>query len=152
MSLILQENNNVFKTKFTNAGGFIVVLLGFSLLALAERILYDAARLLVSGPLDYFENMNVIVMHAVIIIIFLIIALFINLSMATRRQQYAIALFPYYIISIILSCQLLLQISVYFYNHHTTFQFYVVMLFLIGVCTYGIYFVQSRHIITEEQQ
>lgn len=151
MSFILQENNNVFKTKFTTAGGFIVVLLGFALLALAERVLYDAARLLAAGPLDYFDNINVVAMQAVIIIIFLIIALTINLSVAEHRQQYAIALLPYYVVSIFLSCQLLLQISVYFYNHHTTFQFYVVMLALIAVCTYGIYYIQNKRVITKEQ-
>jgi hypothetical protein len=150
MSLILQENNNVFKTKFTTAGGFIVVLLGFSLLALAERLLYDTARLLVPGPLDYFENLNVIAMHATVIIIFLILALSINLAVSKHRQQYAIALVPYFVVSIFLACQLLFQISVYFYNHHTTLQFYVVMLALIAVCTYGIYYIQNRHIVIKE--
>ncbi len=151
MSLILQENNNVFKTKFTTAGGFIVVLLGFSLLALAERVLYDAARLFASGPLDYFENINVILMHAIIIIMFLVVALFINLYVVENRQKYAISLVPYFIVSIYLSCQLLFQMSVYFYNHHTTFQFYVVMLALIGICTYGIYFVQNKYVLITEE-
>ena len=146
MSLIIQENSNVFKTKFTTAGAFIVALLSLSLLALLERILYDAARILASGSLDYFQNIHVVILHSIIIIIFLLIALFTNLGVS-NNQKYAIALLPYYIVAIFLSCQLLLQVSVYFYNHHTTLQFYVVMLALIIVSTYGIYFIQKKHII-----
>jgi len=150
MSFILEENNNVFKTKFTTAGGFIVTFLGLALLALAERILYDAARLLVAPPLDYFDNLQVIAMHAAIIVLFLVIALFVNIAITGYKQKYAIALVPYYVVSIFLSCQLLLQVSIYFYNHHTTVQFYVVMLALIAVCTYGIYFIQKRQVIVIE--
>ena len=151
MSLILEENNNVFKTKFTTAGGFIITLLGLSLLALAERILYDTARLLIAPPLDYYNNINIIAMHAAIIIAFLVLALSLNVSLSGNRKQYAVVLVPYYFVSIILSLQLLLQVSVYFYNHHTTLQFYVVMLALIAVCTYGIYYIQKEHVIIKEE-
>lgn len=150
MSFILEKNNNVFKTKFTTSGGFIVTLLGLSLFALAERVLYDTGRLLAPPPLDYFNNINVIGIHAAVIISFLIIALLINVSLSDHKQQYAIALVPYYFVSIILSCQLLFQTSVYFYHHHTTFQFYVVMLALIVICTYSIYHIQKRHVIFNE--
>ena len=147
MSLILEQNNNVFKTKFTAAGSFIVVILGLTLLALAERVLYDAARLLTQPPLDYFDNVNVIVIHAAVTIASLIIALIFNLSLANHKQEYAIALVPYYVVSIVLSLQLVLQVSVFFYNHHTTAQFYIVMLLLTSICTYGIYYIQKRFII-----
>ncbi|MDE2031261.1 MAG: hypothetical protein KGI58_03340 [Patescibacteria group bacterium] len=150
MSLIIeQNNNNIFKTKFTTVGGFIVTLLGLSILALAERILYDAGRLLVAPPLDYFDNMAVIVVHGIIIIFFLALALVTNMLIGPRKEKYAIALVPYYVVSIILSLQLLLQISVYFVNHHTTFEFYIVMLALIALCTYGIYYIQKRQVIKE---
>jgi hypothetical protein len=150
MSLILEENNNVFKTKFTGSGSFIVILLGLASLALAERVLYDIARLLIIPPLNYFDNINIIIIHSLIVIIFLVIALTVNLSLSENKKQYAIALVPYYVVAIILSCQILLQISVYFYNHHTTTQFYVVMLALIAVCTYGIYYIQKRHVMVEQ--
>jgi len=149
MSLILEQNNNIFKTKFTVAGGFIVTLLGLSILALAERILYDVGRLLVAPPLDYFDNMGVIVIHGIVIIFFLALALISNMLIGPRKEKYAIALVPYYVVSIILALQLLLQISVFFVNHHTTFQFYVVMIVLTAVCTYGIYAIQKRHVIIE---
>lgn len=147
MSLVLEQNDNVFKTKFTTAGGFIVTLLGLAILAFMERVLYDTGRLMVSPPLDYFDNGGVIVVHAVVIILFLVIALVVNTSIANRKERYAIALVPYYVVSIILACQLLMQVSVYFFNHHTTFQFYVVMIALIAVCTYGIYHIQKKRIV-----
>lgn len=150
MALIIEENNtNIFKTKFTTAGGFIVTILGLSILALAERILYDVGRLLVAPPLDYFDNMGVIVTQGVVIIFFLALALITNMLIGPRKEKYAIALVPYYVVSILLCLQLLVQISVYFVNHHTTFEFYVVMLLLIALCTYGIYYIQKRFIINE---
>jgi len=150
MSLILEQNNNIFKTKFTTAGGFIVTLLGLSILALLERVLYDVGRLMVAPPLDYFDNMGVILVQGIVIILFLAIALIANMLIGSQKEKYAIALVPYYVVSILLALQLLLQISVYFINHHTTFQFYVVMIALITVCTYGIYAIQRRQVITEE--
>lgn len=150
MALVTQQNENVFRTKFTNTGGFIVTLLGLSLLALAERVLYDTGRLIALPPLDYFDNLGVIIVHAVVIIFFLVIALVLNLALSHRQERYAVALVPYFVVSIILAMQLLLQVSVYFINHHTTIQFYVVMLALIIVCTYGIYLTQSRHKVIGE--
>lgn len=146
MSLIQEQNNNIFKTKFTTAGGFIVTILGLAILTLIERILYDVARLFINPPLDYFNNMGIIVAHGIIIIFFLAIALVANVLIGPKKEKYALALVPYYVVSIILSLQLLLQISVYFVNHHTNFEFYVVMLALIGVCTYGIYVIQKRQV------
>lgn len=151
MALIIEENNNnIFKTKFTTAGGFIVTLLGLSILALAERILYDVGRLLVAPPLDYFDNMGVIVIQGVVIIFFLALALVSNMLIGPKKEKYAIALVPYYVVSIFLSLQLLLQISVYFVNHHTNFEFYVVMIALIALCTYGIYYIQNKQVIINE--
>lgn len=151
MSLVIsQDNNNVFKTKFTNTGGFIVTLLGLSLLALAERVLYDTGRLIALPPLDYFDNLGVIIVHAFVIIFFLVVALVLNLALSHKQERYAVALVPYFVVSIILAMQLLLQVSVYFINHHTTVQFYVVMLVLIIVCTYGIYLTQTRYKVEGE--
>lgn len=81
--------------------------------------------------------------------IFLIIALLVNVFISDKKQKYAIALVPYYVVSIFLCCQLILQVSVYFYHNHTTFQFYVVMLALIVICTYSIYFIQKNRLINE---
>ena len=143
MSLIIKPEQNIFKTKFTTLGSFIIILLTVTILALSERILYDLARLIVSSSVDYFDNISVIILHAIVIISFLIIALVINLSLGSRKEKYAIALIPYFFVSIFLAIQLILQISVYFYNHHTDFQFYSVMTILVVVSTYAIYYTQK---------
>ena len=147
MSLIIKgDQQNIFKTQFTTLGSFIVFLLGATVLALAERILYDVARYFAVPPVDYFDNISVIIVQAGVIILILILALFANLSIGPKKEKYAIALFPYFLVSIFLALQLALQISVYFYNHHTDLEFYVVMILLIVICTYSIYHIQKRYI------
>ncbi len=145
MALIIKSEQNIFKTQFSTLGGFIVFLLGMSILALAERIMYDLSRFLATPPLDYFDNLSVIMLQAGFVILFLIIALMVNLAVSGKKEKYAIALVPYFVVSIILTIQLALQISVYFYNHHTTFEFYVVMILLVIASTYGIYNIQSKY-------
>ncbi len=145
MSLIIQSEQNIFKTRFSTLGGFIVFLLGMSILALAERVMYDLSRFLTPPPLDYFNNLSVILLQAGFVILFVIIALMVNLGVSGKKEKYAIALVPYFVVSIILAIQIALQISVYFYNHHTTFEFYVVMFLLVIASTYGIYNVQSKY-------
>lgn len=144
MPLIIKSEQNIFKTKFTTLGSFITILLTITVLALSERILYDVARLIASPPLDYFDNISVIVLHAFTVITFLIFALIINFSLGQRKEKYAIALIPYFFVSIFLAMQLILQISIYFYNHHTDAQFYIVMTTLVVVTTYAIYYIQDR--------
>jgi len=145
MSLIIQSDQNVFKTKFTTLGSLIVILLSVTVLALMERILYDVARFFANPPVDYFDNISVIIVQAGVIILFLILALFVNLSIGSKKEKYAIALIPYFAVSIFLALQIAFQVSIYFYNHHTDFQFYVVMVALVVVCTWAIFFVQGRH-------
>ncbi len=146
MALIIKSEQNIFETKFSTLGLVIIFLLGFSILALAERVLYDVARYFVASSPDYFDNISVIIVHAVVIILFLIIALFVNLSVGQKKEKYAVALVPYFVVSIFLSLQLAFQVSIYFYNHHTDFQFYVVMTALVVICTYAIYYIQSKYI------
>jgi len=145
MSLIVQSEQNIFKTKFSTLGAFIVILLGCSILALAERVIYDLSRLVAPPPLDYFNNLSVIILQAGFVILFIIIALVVNLVVSGKKEKYAIALVPYFVVSIYLVVQIVFQLSVYFYNHHTTFEFYVVMSLLVLASTYGIYNIQSRY-------
>lgn len=145
MALIIKTDQNIFKTQFSVLGNIVIVLLGCTVLALAERILYDIARIFAVPPVDYFENLSVIIVQAGFIILFLIIALFINISVGSRKEKYALALVPYFVVSIFLSLQLALQISVYFYNNHTNFQFYAVMSVLVVFCTYAIYLIQNKY-------
>jgi len=140
-----QADKSLLHYKFTPAGGLIVVLLVLALIALGERVLYDLARWITSGGnADYFDNLQVIVMHAIFIIAFLIISIFVNMIVGEKKEKYALALIPYFILSIVLSMQLTLQVAVYFGNHHTNIQFYLVMAALSLVCTVAIYFIQKR--------
>ena len=142
-------HSNVFKTKFSTGGFFVVILLGLAILSLAERVLYDTGRLLVVPPLDYFNNIYVIGIHTVVVVLFLALAFGINISLGERKQKYAIALIPYFVVSIILALQLILQIAVYFSIHHTTFEFYLAMIAIIMTATYGMYIAQKKFMETK---
>ncbi|MDP4001351.1 MAG: hypothetical protein Q8P83_03870 [bacterium] len=140
-----QDETNILNLKFTFAGGVIVSLLIFALVALAERILYDLARAFAPGRIDYFDNLDVILVHAVFIIVVLIVSIMINFLFALKQNKYAIVLIPYYALSIILALQLIIQVAVYFSSHHTKIQFYIVMLLLVLITSYAIYFIQNRY-------
>ncbi len=144
------QNESVFNTKLSSGGWFLVVVLGLAILSLFERVLYDAGRFFAPAPIDYFQNFNVIAIHAVIILFFLVIALIANLSLGERKQKYAVALIPYYVVSIVLAIQLCLQVSVYFYHNHTNTEFYVVMIAICAVATWGMYVVQKHRVVTEK--
>ena len=139
-----QGPNNFWGYKFTFSSGFVVTILTLVLLALGERILYDLARNFAGSDYDYFDNLNTILIHSVFVIPLFALSIFLNVYMGERRQKYAIALAPYLVMGIILALQLSLQISVYFYNHHTKPEFYIVMSLLTLVSSASIYIIQSR--------
>ena len=141
-----QQEESIFHYKMTSGSGFVIVLLVLALIALGERILYDIGRLFATAPLDYFDNLDVIVVHSFFIIPLLIVSIIVNLLVGSRKAKYAVVLIPYFVLSIILALQLGLQIAVYFANHHTQFQFYVVMTIVIAVCTYAMYYIQSKFV------
>lgn len=145
MSLVIKSANNIFKTQFSNIGGIIVFFLGAIILALSERILYDMARFVSPKDIDYIDNISVISVQAVFVVLFLVVALLLNFFVGPKAEKYAVALFPYFIVSIILIIQLAFQVSVYFYNHHTNLQFYVVMTSLVLLFTYIIYIIQKGY-------
>jgi len=140
------QDNSLFHYRFTPATGVIVTILVLALVALGERVLYDLARWATTtkGRLDYFDDLNIIMVHAFFIIILLAISIFVNIVVGEKKQKYALALIPYFVLSIVLCCQLILQISVYFANHHTKIQLYIALAALCVVCTVAIYFIQSR--------
>jgi uncharacterized membrane-anchored protein len=141
-----QSSHSFWHYQFTPAGFTIVVLLISALVALAERILYDLARTVAADNVDYFDNLEVIMVHAIFIIVLLIISLAVNLLIGERREKYALALIPYFVLSITLCLQLALQVAVYFSTHHTVLEFYIVMLALSAVSTGAIYYVQNKYI------
>ena len=138
------NNSNIFHQKLSPGIGFIVALLVFALVALAERILYDLGRTFASGSLDYFGNISVIIIHSFFIIPLLILSVIVNVVVGERKQKYAVVLIPYFVLSIVLALQLIFQVSIYFYNHHNDLQLYLVLIVLNAVCTYAIYEIQRR--------
>jgi|GEM_PF-6766141 hypothetical protein len=138
------NNNSIFNQKLSPGIGFIVVLLVFALVALGERILYDLARTFTTGNLDYFDNLQVIIIHSFFIIPILVVSIIVNVVVGEKKQKYAVVLIPYFVLTIVLALQLLFQVSIYFYNHHNDLQLYSVLLVLNAVCTYAIYEIQRR--------
>ncbi len=148
MELIKSYNEeNLFKTRFTDAGMVILILLVLALLGLGERVLYDLARTSASpiGDFGYFNNSKVIVVQAVFIVGLLILNIIVNYVFGRRKEKFAIALIPYFITSIILAIQLAIQLGVYFTNHHSNLQFYLVMTLLVVVSSYGIFHIQNNY-------
>lgn len=142
--MVEDNNQNIFHQKLSPGVSFIVVLLIFALVSLAEKILYDLARTFALGSLDYFYNLQVIIIHSVFIIPLLILSIVVNVVVGEKKKKYAVAIIPYFVLSIVLAMQLIFQISIYFYYHHNDFQLYLVLLVLNVVCTYAIYEIQRR--------
>lgn len=140
-----QNSGSIFSYKITAGSGFIITLLVLALVALGERILYDMARLFATGPIDYFSNLNDIVVQSFFIIPLLIVSIAVNVLVGAKKQKYAIVLIPYFVLSIVMALQLIFQVAIYFTFHHTQFEFYVVMTLLVIICTAAIYFIQDRH-------
>ncbi len=138
------SKEGILKTKFTDGGIVIMGLLILAILALCERLIYDLTRLVSSANIDYFGDLKVITIHAVAIISFLVISLVVNYLVETKKEKYAVVLIPYFIVAIFLALQLSLQVIVYFTNHHTNLQFYVIMSLLVLISTYSMYYIQKR--------
>lgn len=140
-----KQTASLLHYKLSPGNGFAIGLLMLALIALGERVLYDLARIFASPPLDYFNNLNVIVVHAFFIIPLLIISIVINMLVGSKKAKYAIALIPYFVLSIVLALQLAFQVSIYFAFHHTQIQFYIVMTLLVVITTAAIYYIQDRY-------
>lgn len=148
MELIKKHNEeNLFKTQFTDSGIVIIALLVLTLIALFERVLYDLSRTFAGtiGSMGYFDNQKVIIIHALFIIPLLIITMIVNYTVGRRKEKYALILIPYFFTSVFLALQLALQLGVYFTMHHNNLQFYLVMSLLVVVTTYGIYHIQNNY-------
>ncbi|OGE87582.1 MAG: hypothetical protein A3J07_02585 [Candidatus Doudnabacteria bacterium RIFCSPLOWO2_02_FULL_49_13] len=141
----LTKQDSLWHYKMTPGTGFVITLLVLALVALGERVLYDLGRLYAPLPLDYFQNLSVIVVHSFFIIPLLIVSIIVNALVGHKKEKYAIVLIPYFVLSIVLALQLILQIAIYFGFHHTSFQFYVVMTVLVAVCTIAIFYIQDKY-------
>lgn len=133
----------------TGASGFAVVLLVLVLIGLGERVLYDISRIFVGADFDYFNDLSTILAHTLFVMFLIILAVVINVVVSEKKEKYAIVLIPYFVMAITLALQVALEAGVYFYGHHTQFQFYLVMSTLVIVSSMLIYFIQKRYIPAE---
>ncbi len=138
------SDESIFKTQFSTLGNVLVGVLVVAMVALMEKIIYDVIRKTVTQTPNYLGDINVITTSAMIIVPFLLIALMLGSMAIEKKKNSIVILFPVFATAIILTVQLLLQVSVYFANNHTNAQFYLVMVSLVVVSTYGIYFSKSR--------
>ena len=124
---------------------FLIVILMVSLLAICERILFDLSRAFGVLNYDYFDNPQTIMVHALFIIPVLVVSVIVNILVGQHRQKYAVILMPYFATTILLTLQLITEISVYFSNHHTKAELYVVLLCIVFIASYAIWYVQKLY-------
>ncbi len=140
------DATSIFSYKFTWASGSVTVLLFLALIGLIERILYDLSRTIVGPGYSYFNDFSTIALHAGVTILVGGLLTVLNVVVAERRQKYAVALIPYSSASFVLALQFLVELGVYFYNHHTQWQFYTLMISLVVLLSGVIYLTQKRYV------
>ena len=142
----MENSLNLFKYKVSGASGFVLVLLVLVLIGLGERILYDLSRIFVGDNFNYFNDLSTLLVHTLFVTFLIVVAVVVNITVAEKKEKYAIVLIPYFVMAIALTIQVALEAAVYFYLHHTQFQFYLVMSTLVIVSSMLIYFVQKRYV------
>lgn len=142
------SQKSIFETKFTSSGTIVIGLLTVALIILAQRVLYDVARLFTGdsiGSFGYFDNPQAIWAHVFVIFPILFITLVLNYLFGENKQRHAIFLLPYFITTIIVTAQLIFQLGYYFATHHNDFQFYSVMSLLVVTLSVAIYAIQQKY-------
>lgn len=145
----MENSLNLFRHKISGASGFALVLLVLVLVGLGERVLYDISRIFVGDDFNYFNDLSTLLVHTLFATFLIVVAVVINILVTERKEKYAIVLIPYFVMAIALTIQVALEAAVYFYSHHTQFQFYLVMSTLVIVSSMLIYFVQKRYVPVE---
>lgn len=141
--------NSLYKYKISGTGGFVMVILVLVLIGLGERILYDISRNFVGPQFSYFNDLSTLLVHTLFVSFLIVVAVFVNVLVAEKKEKYAIVLIPYFVMAIALTIQVALEAAVYFYSHHTPSQFYLVMSTLVIISSMLIYFVQKRYVPVE---
>lgn len=145
----MENSTNLFKYKISGASGFALVLLVLVLVGLGERVLYDISRLFVGDGFNYFNDLSTLIVHTLFVALLLVVAVIVNVLVAEKKEKYAMVLIPYFVLAIALTVQIALEAAVYFYSHHTQFQFYLIMSTLVIVTSMLIYFIQKRYVTVE---
>lgn len=145
----MDNSTGLFKHKISGASGFVMVLLVLVLIGLGERALYDLSRIFVGDNFSYFDDLATLLVHTLFVAPLIIIAVVINVTVAEKKEKYAVVIIPYFVTAIALTLQVALEAAVYFYGHHTMFQFYLVMSTLVIITSMLIYFIQKRYVPLE---
>lgn len=145
----MENSSDLFKYKMSGTTIFVMALLVLVLVGLGERVLYDLSRTFAGAQFNYFNDLSTLIVHTIFVIILIAVAVLVNVAVAEKRQKYAIILIPYFILSLALTLQVSLEAAVYFYDHHTQLQFYLVMSALVIVCSMLIYVVQRNYVPLE---
>lgn len=145
----MDNSTGLFKHKISGASGFVMVLLVLVLIGLGERALYDLSRIFVGDNFSYFDDLATLLVHTLFVAPLIIIAVVINIVVAEKKEKYAVVLIPYFVMAIALTLQVALEATVYFYGHHTMFQFYLVMSTLVIITSMLIYFIQKHYVPLE---
>jgi len=146
------KSEGVFGLEVKGASAFMAVVLFCTLLALGERVLYDIARLINSvdsyfnALANYFGDFPTIVGHVFFAALLLVLCLVLNMMVTEKKKKYAVIMLPYFCVAIAVMLQVLLEIGVYFYWHHTQVQFYIVMICLVVLSSVAIYGIQRTYI------
>lgn len=140
---------SLFKYKMSGSQTFILAFLVVVLVGLSERILYDLSRTIVGPTYSYINDLATLLLHAVFVVVIIVVAVVVNIAAAEKKEKYAVVLIPYFITAIALALQLAIEAAIYFTNHHTPAEFYLVMTSLVVISSVLIYYIQKRYIPPE---
>ncbi len=143
------NSSSLFKYKGSGSQTFILTLLVVVLVGLSERILYDLSRTIVGPTYNYINDLATLLLHTVFAVVIIVVAVVINISVAEKKEKYAVVLIPYFITAIALALQVAVEAAIYFTNHHTKTEFYLVMTSLAAISSMLIYYIQKRYIPPE---
>lgn len=147
----MENSSSLFKYKLSGTSGFAIVILVLVLVGLGERVLYDISRIFVGDNFSYLNDLSTLLVHTIFVTLLIVVAVIINVGVAEKKEKYAVVLIPYFVMAIVLMLHVAFEAAVYFYFHHTQFQFYLVMSTLVIISSMLIYLIQQRYIPEESE-
>ena len=146
------NNSSIFKFKTSGSQTFILVFLVLVLIGLVERVLYDLSRTVIGTTYSYINDLPTLLLHTIFAIVIIVVAVTVNVAVSEKKDKYAMILIPYFVTAIALGLQVAVEAAIYFANHHTPVQFYLVMSSLVIIPSVLIYLIQKRYIPLEPSE
>lgn len=143
-------SEGIFGMEVKGGSAFMAVVLFCTLLALGQRVLYDIARLIGTGGNDYiFQNyindFPTLIGHTFFAALLLVVCFILSTMVSEKKKKYAVIMLPYFFLAIFIMLQILGEIGIYFFYHHTQVQFYIVMVCLVALSSIAIYGIQRTY-------